>query len=77
MEEEFSKSKLNEERNGIESEKYKSRKQKWEYERGVRIGDTFKTIFVDKHLYNVRGKEKERGGEKKDKRLSRIIAHKR
>lgn len=32
---------------------------------GVKISDTFKTIFVDKHLYNVRrkgegGKEKKR-----------------
>lgn len=35
-----------------------------------KTGDTFKTIFVDKHLYNVRGKEGRRkrkgkgGGEK-------------
>lgn len=46
-----------------------------------KTGDTFKTIFVDKHLYNVRGKEgrrKRKGkGGKKDKRLSRIIARKR
>lgn len=44
---------------------------------GVKISDTFKTIFVDKHLYNVRRKGEGGKEKKKDKRLSRIIAYKR
>lgn len=49
-------------------EEAKSGRKRRNCKRGVKISDTFKTIFVDKHLYNVRRKGE--GGKEKKKKKS-------
>lgn len=61
----------------IQEEAKSRRRRRRNCKRGVKISDTFKTIFVDKHLYNVRRKGEGGKERKKKKSLSRIIAHKR
>lgn len=51
----------------IQEEAKSRRRRRRNCKRGVKISDTFKTIFVDKHLYNVRRKG-EGGKERKKKK---------
>lgn len=68
MEEQFS---MGTKRNKARGNRFEKREEKSgrKCKRGVKISDTFKAIFVDKHLYNVRRKGKKK---KKKKRQTSV-----